>query len=193
MRLLALGVSAVLLAGCASTTASTAGDRVVTNSEAGFVAGDGSITFIEPGQRVSAPEVVGTTLDGSELSLASLRGHVVVMNVWASWCAPCRAEAPTLERTYQDFKADGVSFIGLDTRDSAAAARAFVESFHITYPNIVDTDGKLQLLFRDSLPPQAIPSTIVIDKSGKVAGRVIGKASESSLKGLIEPLLREQQ
>ena len=193
MRLLALGVTAVLLAGCASTTASTAGDRVVTNSEAGFVAGDGSITFIEPSQRVSAPEVVGTTLDGSELSLASLRGHVVVLNVWASWCAPCRAEAPTLERTYQDFTADGVAFIGLDTRDSAAAARAFVESFGITYPNIIDTDGKLQLLFRDSLPPQAIPSTIVIDKSGKVAGRVIGKASESSLKGLIEPLLREQQ
>lgn len=193
MRLLALGVIAVLLTGCASTTASTAGDRVVTNSEAGFVAGDGSITFIDPGQRVPAPEVVGTTLDGNELTLASLKGHVVVMNVWASWCAPCRAEAPTLERTYQEFKADGVQFVGLDTRDSAAAAKSFIEAFGITYPNVIDTDGKLQLLFRDSLPPQAIPSTIVIDASGRVAGRIIGKASESTLKGLIEPLVREQQ
>lgn len=193
MRLVVVGLTALLLTGCASTVASTAGDRVVTNSEAGFVAGDGSITFIEPGQRMAAPEVVGTTLDGSELSLASLRGRIVVLNVWASWCAPCRAEAPTLERTSQDLAKDGVQFVGLDTRDSVAAANAFVESFGITYPNIIDTDGRLQLLFRDSLPPQAIPSTIVIDASGRVAGRIIGKASESSLKGIIEPLLREQQ
>lgn len=193
MRALAVGLVAVLLTGCAATTASTAGDRVVTNSEVGFVAGDGSITFIEASKRVAAPDVVGTMLDGGELSLDSLKGHVVVLNVWASWCAPCRAEAPTLERTYQDLKGQGVQFIGLDTRDSAAAAKAFIEAFSITYPNVIDTDGKLQLLFRDSLPPQAIPSTIVIDQSGRVAGRIIGKASESSLKGIIEPLLRETQ
>ena len=191
MRILAVFITGVLLAGCSATTASTAGDRV-TNSEAGFVSGDGSITVIDPAQRVPAPDVVGTTVDGEPFTLSSLKGKVAVLNVWASWCAPCRAEAPTLERAYQAFKDSGVEFIGLDTRDSVPAAQAFIKSYGITYPNVVDTDGKLQLLFRDSLPPQAIPSTIVIDREGRVAGRIIGKADESTLKGIIEPLLKEQ-
>jgi len=82
-----------------------------------------------------------------------------------------------------------VTFVGLDTRDSDASARAFVDRFGITYDNVIDRDGRLQLLFSDTLPPQAIPSTLVIDREGRVAGRVLGKASESSLRGLIEPLV----
>jgi peroxiredoxin len=86
----------------------------------------------------------------------------------------------------------GVQFVGLDTRDSDAAARAFVDRFGIDYPNVVDTDGQLQLLFSDTLPPQAIPSTLVIDAEGRVAGRALGKVSSSSLRGMIEPLLGEE-
>lgn len=192
MKLVAVLVAAVLLAGCSGSVASSAGERV-SNNEAGFVAGDGSITVIEESKRVAAPELVGTTLNGEPFSLSALRGKVVVLNVWASWCAPCRAEAPTLERTYTDLKDKGVEFVGLDTRDSLASAKAFVDTYDITYPNVLDADGKLQLLFRESLPPQAIPSSIVIDREGRVAGRIIGKASESSLKGIIEPLLAQQQ
>ena len=82
-----------------------------------------------------------------------------------------------------------MQFVGLDTRDSDVSARAFVEKFGMPYPNVIDRDGRLQLLFADSLPPQAIPSTLVIDREGRVAARALGKVSESSLRGMIEPLL----
>ena len=74
-------------------------------------------------------------------------------------------------------------------RDSDVSARAFVNRFKIPYPNVIDRDGQLQLLFGDSLPPQAIPSTLVIDSEGRVAARALGKVSESSLRAMVEPLL----
>ena len=155
----------------------------------GFIAGDGSIVLLAPGDRPPAPDLEGPTLDGDTFRLADYRGDVVVLNVWASWCAPCRAEAPVLEAVWTDLRDDGVQFVGLDTRDTVPAAQAFVDNYGITYPNVVDADGQLQLLFGDSLPPQAIPSTLVIDSEGRVAGRILGRVSESTLRGLIEPLL----
>ena len=157
-----------------------------------FVAGDGSIVILDPAERVAAPDLVGTTLDGQQLSSAGLAGDVLVVNVWASWCAPCRSEAPSLERLSKEFADQGVSFIGLNTRDSDTSARSFVERFGISYPNVVDRDGVLQLGFRDSLPPRAIPSTLVIDRSGRVAARVLGAVSESSLRGVIEAVADEK-
>lgn len=156
------------------------------------MAGDGSIVVLDEAQRTPAPDLVGTTLDGEEFRLSDHRGEVVVLNVWASWCAPCRAEAPTLAAAAAELADRGVLFVGLDTRDSDASARAFIDRFDITYPNVIDRDGRLQLLFSDSLPPQAIPSTLVVDRQGRVAGRVLGKASDSTLRALIEPLLAEE-
>jgi len=114
---------------------------------------------------------------------------VVVLNVWASWCAPCRAEAPVLQSLWEEFGDAGVSFIGLNTRDSPATAVSFEKAYGITYPSVVDSDGRLQLRFSGIAPPQAIPTTLVIDREGKVAGRILGRASESTLRGLIEPLV----
>jgi thiol-disulfide isomerase/thioredoxin len=152
----------------------------------GFVAGDGSIVVLAAQERVAAPSIIGTTIDGEPFDLAAYRGRVVVLNVWASWCAPCRAEAPALEQVWQDVKGGDVQFIGLDTRDSPAAAQAFIDRFGITYPNVMDDAGLLQLQFRDTLPPQAIPSTVVIDAQGRVAARILGKASEASLRAVID-------
>lgn len=181
-----LGVCALLLAaGCGSGSAG--GD-----SGTSFVAGDGSIVLLDPAERVPAPVLIGTTLAGDELSSEEFAGDVVVVNVWASWCAPCRSEAPSLERLSREFADQGVAFIGLNTRDSDTSARSFVERFGIGYPNVIDRDGVLQLGFRDSLPPRAIPSTLVIDRSGKVAARVLGAVSESSLRGVIEAVAGEQ-
>jgi thiol-disulfide isomerase/thioredoxin len=185
MRRLVFAAAAALLlltAGCSTSSADTSADS-------GFVAGDGSIVLLPETDRLPAPDLVGTTLDGGTFRLADHRGEVVVLNVWASWCAPCRAEAPTLAALSSEFEDQGVQFVGLDTRDSDATARSFVERFGIEYPNVIDSDGRLQLLFGDSLPPQAIPSTIVIDPQGRVAARALGKVSESSLRGMIEPLL----
>ena len=186
MQMAALTAVALLaLTGCSSGSSSEA-------TGTSFVAGDGSIVLLDPAERVAAPDLVGTTLDGQQLSSAGLAGDVLVVNVWASWCAPCRSEAPSLERLSKEFADQGVSFIGLNTRDSDTSARSFVERFGITYPNVVDRDGVLQLGFRESLPPRAIPSTLVIDRSGRVAARVLGAVSESSLRGVIEAVTGEK-
>lgn len=184
-RLLAAAGTAIvlLLAGCGSPS------EDASAADSGFVAGDGSIVVLPESQRAPAPDLVGETLDGGTFRLADHRGEVVVLNVWASWCAPCRAEAPGLAALSAEYADTGVQFVGLDTRDSDVSARAFAQRFGITYPNVIDRDGQLQLLFGDSLPPQAIPSTLVIDPQGRVAARALGKVSESSLRAMVEPLL----
>ena len=176
-----------LLAGCSSGSAQTAGDV----AQAGYVAGDGSTVVVPESQRVKAPVLSGTTLDGAPWSSEAALGHVLVINVWASWCAPCRAEAPTLQQGYVKYQADGVQFVGLNTRDSDAAAKAFVARYAITYPNVIDTDGQIQLRFRDNLPPQSIPSTLFLDKQGRVAARVLGEIERARLDGIIETLQAE--
>lgn len=180
-------VAAVLLTGCGGAANGETG----TEGSLGFVAGDGSIVLLDPQDRTDAPVAAGPLLSGGELSTADLRGSVVVLNVWASWCAPCRAESPDLQAVWDATRDGGVQFVGINTRDSEAAAAAFVGNYGLTYPHLLDPDGRTQLLFRDSLPPQAIPSTLVLDKQGRVAGRVLGAASQSQLLGLIEPLTAE--
>lgn len=187
-RLLAgLAATALLLSACGGSAAGETGSI----SEQGFVAGDGSIVVLPTGDRVAAPELAGDLLSGGQLSTADLTGAVVVINVWASWCAPCRAEAPDLQSVWDATQDGGVQFVGVNTRDSEAAASGFVDNFGLSYPQLLDPDGRLQLLFRDTLPPQSIPSTLVLDKEGRVAARALGAVSQSDLLGLIEPLVAE--
>lgn len=183
MKLVLVIAAAVLaLTACGGAEATDSG----AGSGEGFVGGDGSIVVIDPRERVSAPDLTGQTVDGRTYALVDDLGDIVVMNVWASWCAPCRAEAPELEKVWTDVQGDGVQFIGLNTRDSTLAAQRFVETMGLTFPSVQDTDGRLQLLFSDSLPPQAIPSTLVIDRDGKVAARILGKVSAATLRGVID-------
>lgn len=178
---LALLVAGALVSACSSSAADAG-----AGEDSGFVGGDGSIVVIDPGSRVAAPELAGVTLDDDDFALSDYRGEVVVLNVWASWCAPCRAEAPELQEVWEEFEGDGVQFIGLNTRDAPIAARGFVETMGITFPSVQDSDGRLQLLFSDSLPPQAIPSTLIIDREGRVAARALGKVSAGTLRGMID-------
>lgn len=174
---------------CFAVTVSACGNAGGTSSiesESGFVGGDGSIIVVEPAQRAPAPDVRATTLDGGTFDLVDYRGETVVMNVWASWCAPCRAEAPELQEVWEEEQDNGLQFVGLNTRDSTVAAQGFVESMGLTFPSIFDPDGQVQLQFSDSLPPQAIPSTLVIDGSGRVAARILGKVSAATLRGVID-------
>ncbi|MDP2287768.1 MAG: TlpA disulfide reductase family protein [Actinomycetota bacterium] len=178
---------AVLLLACASLTAcANSSTPSSTGGDTGFVAGDGSIVVIPAAQRTEAPDFTLPTLDGSTFTLSQQLGKVVVMNVWASWCAPCRAEAPELQLVWEQEKDKGVQFVGLDTRDSATAAQAFVNRFGLTYPQAIDTDGRVQLLFRDTLPAQAIPSTLIVDAEGKVAARFLGATTAAALRNVID-------
>lgn len=188
-RRAAAALAGFLLAAAALTGCASQSDATGSGDEQGFVAGDGSIVVVPAEQRVAAPALTGTTLDGASFDLADHRGQVVVLNVWASWCAPCRAEAPSLAALAKEYADKGVQLVGLDTRDSDVSARAFAAKYGLTYPNLVDRDGQLQLLFADSLPPQAIPSTLVIDADGRVAARALGRSSESTLRAMIDPLL----
>ncbi|MDP4690964.1 MAG: TlpA family protein disulfide reductase [Candidatus Nanopelagicales bacterium] len=181
LGLVAVAMAALLLTACGASDADTG---------TAFVAGDGSIVLIAPDERQPAPDLVGPTLEGGEFRLSDHLGDVVVLNVWASWCAPCRAEAPVLEDVWREVKDDGVQFVGLDTRDTEAAALAFLDRYGVTYPNVIDTDGRLQLLFSDTLPPQAIPSTLVVDREGRVAGRILGRVTDATLTALIDDVAR---
>jgi thiol-disulfide isomerase/thioredoxin len=191
LRAAAIAAVGVLAAGCADQV--DAGDPVVGNvAEQGYVSGDGTTTIVAESERMAAPDLTGTTLDGEPFALVDHLGEVVVLNVWASWCAPCRSEADDMQQVSSELEGKGVQFVGLNTRDSQAAAKAFTDRFGLTYPSVVDTDGSRQLLFHETLPPAAIPSTIVIDRQGRVAGRAIGEVDRSRLLGMIEPILAEE-
>lgn len=176
-------VAGLGLAACSSTSGGSGETR--------YVAGDSSITVIPPEDRQPAPDVSGELLDGTPWSLNDNLGKVQALNVWASWCAPCRAEAPGLNQVSRELQDKGVQFIGLDTRDTKAAAEAFIRRFEVPYPNVWDPDASIQLAFRDTLPPQAIPSTLLIDKQGRVAGRILGKADRTQLREILTDLANE--
>lgn len=150
----------------------------------GFQAGDGSVTIIPAEQREPAPVLSGETLDGDQLSSADFPGQILLINVWGSWCAPCRAEAPALVEVAEQMPE--VQFIGVNTRDlDPAPAQAFVRAFDLPYPSIYDPDGS-QLLDFGQLPPKAIPSTLIVDAEGRVAARILGEASAATFAGVIE-------
>ncbi|HEY0716909.1 MAG TPA: TlpA disulfide reductase family protein [Streptosporangiaceae bacterium] len=172
------------MAACGGRTAATSPAGNGTN----FVAGDGTATYYQAGHRTAAPAVSGTTLSGRKLSLSSYRGHVIVLNFWGSWCAPCRKEAPTLEVLSQQYQARGVRFVGVDIRDSTPAAQAFVQNFSIGYPSLNDPSDQIALSFRGAASAAAIPSTLVIDQHDRVAGRVIGTVSTGGLSTILSRL-----
>lgn len=174
--LLALLVATILaLTGCATPA----------NSGGGFISGDGTLTRVPVTERVAAPRITGQTLDGTSFDSASLAGQVIVYNVWGSWCAPCRKEAPALAEAAKK-TAGKATFVGINTRDSGTAqAQALVRESGIAYDSVYDPDGRLLLLF-PALPPSAIPTTIVVDAQGRIAARILGETTQATLTGLVD-------
>lgn len=142
-------------------------------------------------ERSRPVDVSGATLSGDPLALSDLRDRVVVVNVWGSWCPPCREEAPVLAKVSAEYAARGVSFVGINVRDNPAAARAFEENYGIDYPSIEDTDGRVVLALDQYIPASAVPVTLVLDREGRVAARVLGAVRETTLRALLDTVLAE--
>jgi thiol-disulfide isomerase/thioredoxin len=177
--LLAAVLGGTLLAGCSSDVGSS-GDQ-------GYVAGKGVITTLAVADRERPGPVSGTTLEGRPASLAQHRGKVVVVNVWGSWCPPCRAEAPMLAAASRDLGRKGVVFLGIDSRNpERAGPLAFQRRYQVPYESIYDPDGRSLLAFHGTLSPSSIPSTDVIDRQGRVAASVIGEVSRTTLYDLVD-------
>ncbi|WP_173434250.1 TlpA family protein disulfide reductase [Allosalinactinospora lopnorensis] len=187
----AVAAAAVLavLTGCAGGGETEAAGN---NEDERFIEGDGSSSSFAPEEREPAPEVSGETLDGDQVSLADYQGDVLVMNIWASWCGPCRGEKPVLGEVYEEYQDDGLEFLGVNIKDDRTAAKAFAKNYEVEYPSLYDQPGNVPQAFRETVPPKAIPSTLVIDREGRIAARVIGPATYNQLTELVEPVLDEE-
>jgi thiol-disulfide isomerase/thioredoxin len=180
----AAGLAAVvMLAACARTGAD---EQSRSAGEVGYPNVARNLTRVPPDQRKELPAVSGPALGTSKtISTQEYRGKVVVINVWGSWCPPCRKEAPDLQAASVETK-NVAQFVGITSKDyDPAPAEAFVRSFKITYPSIYDPTGKVLLTFAGELPPSAIPSTMIIDRDGRLAVRVLSEVSKITLVDMI--------
>jgi thiol-disulfide isomerase/thioredoxin len=142
-------------------------------------------------ERGDVPVIAGTTLDGSTLDVADLKGRIVVVNSWASWCAPCREETPALVELSKGVNPDDVVVVGLNVTDDETAARAFVDDLDVPYPSIVDAEGDI-LATIPGVPPSSLPSTVILDREGRIAARVIGATDGLELATLIAAIIDEE-
>lgn len=177
---------ALVLTGCSSDPLA---EQYREGSNKGYIAGDGSVTEIPVDERGDAVEFTGAIESGESVSSTDYTADVVVVNFWYASCAPCRAEAPDLQKLNEEFTGKGASFLGVNVRDQAANAIAFNETYGITYPSVMDVDGgSMQLAFSGSIPPNAVPTTLVLDAQGRVAARILGQISSPSI---LETLIRD--
>ena len=188
-RSTALALATMLaLAGCSAGADTVAGQARAGDGK-GYVAGDGTIEQIAPGDRTTAITVRGKTLEGQPVDTSSWRGQVVVLNTWGSWCPPCNAEAPGLQRTWAQLKGKDVQFLGVDVREGPDAGRAFQRKFAITYPSLAWDGGGVLLQLKGKA--SATPTTLVLDRQGRLAARISGEARGTTLADMVEQVLSE--
>ena len=180
-----------LLAGAVAAALLVAGAVAVLSWDSG--AGPGSLTLREypAGDRPAAPPIAGELLGGGRLDLADRRGDVVVVNVWASWCGPCRAETDDLEQVYQSTKDLGVSFVGLNIEDGRDPASRFLAG-RVSYPSIFDPAFETGLGFRDPPAPVGPPATLVIDRAGNVAVAIYRQVGPIELERAVTRVASEE-
>ncbi len=186
---LALGALTLGLSGCAQEDALAKQAKAGDNKN--YVAGDGSVTEFAAGDRKEAVQIQGALFSGAKVTPADFQGKVSILNFWFAACAPCRVEAPILEELHQEFKDQGVQFFGVNLRDEKPTAEAFEKTFNLTYPSFDDKDGSVLLSVSGLVPPGAVPTTLVLDKQGRVASRVLGEIEKGTLKALITAAVAE--
>src|SRR5690625_2698008 len=162
---LAAAAGLVLAAGCAGSDA----QEQVQDVDGGYVSGDGTVQTWSEAERNDPVELTGSTYEEEQIDLADWRGDVVVLNFWYAACPPCRAEAPDLAETARDYADDGVHMLGVNHTDDAGVAA-----------------------MQGVVPLSAMPSTVVLDRDGRVAGRILGQIDLATLHSLIDDTLAEE-
>jgi peroxiredoxin len=180
---------AVALSGCAD-------DPLAAEFKAGdnkrYIAGDGTFTEVPLAERAAPVDFSGTLSDGTEITSAEYRGSVTVVNFWYAECPPCRLEAKDLQAASEEHAPDGVKFLGVNTRDQAPNVDSFDSTYGITYPSVLDVeDTSMQLAFAGTIAPNAVPATIVLDRQGRVASRVLGQIDPGVLRTLVSDTVAE--
>jgi thiol-disulfide isomerase/thioredoxin len=188
--------AAVILA-ASLTACSGANDDLAqqyrAGNDKGYISGDFQWKEYAPGDRPAAVDFSGTLDDGAAVSSTDYAGKVTVVNFWYAECAPCRQEAPLLEKAYQQFAGQDVAFLGVNTYNQAATARSFATEFDVTYPSVIDVDTKaVTAAFASIVPLSATPSTVVLGKDGRPTARIVGALPDASiLTSLIKTALGE--
>jgi peroxiredoxin len=186
---LALTLAAgLLLSSCAADSGNSGTDDVVGQ---GYASGDGSLRTWSEDERTDPVEIAGTDFSGNAVDTRATGDEIVVLNTWYAACPPCRAEAPDLLEIATERGPDGVRLLGINGTDDAGAALAFEREHGITWPSIADTDGSAVAALQEIVPVQAVPTTVVLDRQGRVAARVLGQIDASTLDGLIDDVLAE--
>ena len=176
------------LAGCGSAAD---GGWTESGEEAGYVSGDRSVTTWEGDDRTGPVAIVGVDFAGEAVDVAAWQGDVVVLNTWYAACPPCRAEAPDLVDIAQEYADQGVHLLGINSTDDPGAAQAFERTFEVPYPSVHDADGAAVAALQGVVPVAAVPTTVLLDRDGDVAARILGRADASTLRALIDELLDE--
>ncbi|MFG6503231.1 TlpA family protein disulfide reductase [Microbacterium sp. P05] len=188
-RVLAAVAAAALAVGLAACTSDPLAEQYRDGDNKGFIAGDFRVVEIPPAERGAPVEFSGTTDSGTTVSSADYSGEVLVVNFWYAACGPCIVEAPRLEEAFSAFAGQPVSFLGVNTYDQAQTAASFARDNGVTYPSVIDVNsGDVKLAFADETPINATPTTLVVDEQGRVAARIIGELTESSI---LETLVRD--
>ena len=174
-----------MLLGC-----STDVDQTTPGQQYEFTGATPVATVVEEAVRAPAPRFAGELLDGTPFESSSLDGDVAVINFWGSWCAPCRVETPEFQTVYVDVADQGVQFLGIDVKDERQLAIAFVDRVGATYPSLFDPRGEVALAFR-GFPANVVPSTILLDREGRVAAVYAGAVRGEDLRTAVDLLLDE--
>ncbi|MCW2496135.1 TlpA disulfide reductase family protein [Jatrophihabitans sp.] len=148
-------------------------------------------TLLPAAKRQKIGTVTTSLLDGGTYSLASDLGKVVVVNFWATWCGPCTTETPQFDSVYREYKGKGVTFLGIDTKESnRSAPRAFVKDNHISYPIAFDEQGETSVKL-GKIPAISLPYTVILDKEQRVAAVYDGTVLPKDLTPVLDKLVAE--
>jgi len=188
LRLPVLALAGILALSACSSEVAAVDDAPSTPQLKTLDTGRDGLIAVE--DRQTLPALAGTTLDEQPLDVADYRGQVVVLNFWASWCPPCRAETPALLEVAEQTADLGVQFIGVNVKDERSSAVAFERNQEVTYPSLYDQPGELLLRFR-RIVPQTPPTTLIVDEQGRIAGFFAGQVRLSDLLGPVQQVAAE--